>query len=140
MSNLSYISKLIKKVVAKQLNSCINNEGFSNVNQSSYRRLHFIETALLEIQNDIAASMDSGTTVALTLLDFSAAFDTIDHNILFNCLRDWFRVDIKIIFIQTLMVHLQLNGSHFSIQIWGMKFKLIVTFQKKKKQNKNRTV
>ena len=52
-----------------------------------------IETALLKIQNDIAASMDFGKAVALTLLDNSAAFDTIDHNILFNCLRDWFGMD-----------------------------------------------
>ena len=41
----------------------------------------------------IAASMDSGKAIALTLLDFSAAFDTLDHNILFNCLRGWFGVD-----------------------------------------------
>ena len=93
VSNLSFISKLIEKVVAKQLNNYIDSEGLSNVNQSTYRRLHSTESALLKIQNDIAASMDSGKAVALTLLDLSAAFDTIDHGILFNSLRDWFGVD-----------------------------------------------
>ena len=81
-------SKLIEKVVAKQLNSYINSEGLSNVNQSTYRRLHSTETALLKIQNDVADSMDSGKAVALILLDLSAAFDTINQNIIFNCLRD----------------------------------------------------
>ena len=88
MSNLSFIPKLIQKAVANQLNSYINKEGLSNVNQSAYKRLHSSETALLKIENDIAASMDSGKAVALTLLDLLAAYDTIGHNILFNCLRN----------------------------------------------------
>ena len=92
VSNLSFISKLIEKVVAKQLNNYIDSEGLSNINQSTYRRRHSTESALLKIQNDIAASMDSGKAVALTLLDLSA-FNTIDHDILFNSLRDWFGVD-----------------------------------------------
>ena len=58
--NLSFISKLIEKLVAKQLNSYINSEGFSNVNQSGYKRLHSTDTAHSKIQNDIAASLDSG--------------------------------------------------------------------------------
>ena len=93
MSNLSFLSKLIEKAVANQLKSYINKEGLSNVNQSAYRRLLSTETALLKIQNDITPSMDSGKAVALTLLNLSAVSDTIDHNILFKCLRDWFGMD-----------------------------------------------
>ena len=95
--NLSFISKLIEKAVANQLNSYINKEGLSNFNQSANKRFHSAETALLQIQNDIAASMDSGKAVALTLLDFSAAFNTIDLNILFKCLRDWFGVVVTVL-------------------------------------------
>ena len=79
--------------MANQLNSYINKEGLSNFNQSAYKRLHSTEIALLKIQNDVGASVDSGKAVALTFLDLSAAFDAIDHNILFNCLGDWFGLD-----------------------------------------------
>ena len=92
MSNLSFISKLTEKAVANQLNSYISKEVLSNVNQSAYRRLHSTETALLKIQDDTAASMDSGKAFALTLLDLSAAFDIINQNPLFNCLSDCFGV------------------------------------------------
>ena len=93
VSNLSFISKLIEKVVAKQLNEFISHEGLLNVNQSAYKSSHSTETALLKIQNDIALSVDSGKAVALTLLDLSAAFDTIDHSLLYDCLHDWFGLD-----------------------------------------------
>ena len=93
VSNLSFISKLIEKVVAKQLNKFISHEGLLNVNQSAYKSSHSTETALLEIQNDIILSVDSGKAVALTLLDLSVAFDTIDHSLLYDCLHDWFGLD-----------------------------------------------
>ena len=93
VSNLSFISKLIEKVVAKQLNEFISHEGLLNVNQSAYKSSHSTETTLLKIQNDIALSVDSGKAVALTLLDLSAAFDTIDHSLLYDCLHDWFGLD-----------------------------------------------
>ena len=79
--------------MANQLNEFISHEGLLNVNQSAYKSSHSTETALLKIQNNIAFSVDSGKAVALTLLDLSAAFDTIDHSLLYDCLHDWFGLD-----------------------------------------------
>ena len=93
VSNLSYISKLIEKAVTRQINEHIAREGISKENQSAYRVFHSTETALLKIQNDIATSMNKGTAVGLVLLDLSAAFNTIDHSILFNCLQHWYDID-----------------------------------------------
>ena len=95
VSNLSYISKLIEKAVARQINEHIAHEGISNENQSAYRVFHSTATALLKIQNDLATSMDTskGAAVGLVLLDLSAAFDTTDHSILSNCLQHWYGID-----------------------------------------------
>ena len=62
---------------------------------SAYRKFHSTETALLKIHNDILASMDASKVTALTLLDLSAAFDTINHTILLRRLDYWFGVTGK---------------------------------------------
>ena len=48
---------------------------------------HSTETALIKIQHDILVSLDNSKGVLLILLDISAAFDTIDHNILLTRLE-----------------------------------------------------
>ena len=60
--------------------------------QSAYREFHSTEAALFRVNNDISASLDKGHVTALTLLDLSAAFDTIDHNTLTNRLAEWYGV------------------------------------------------
>ena len=95
VSNLSFLSIILEKVVASRLNSHINSSHTSNDFQSAYREFHSIESALLKIHNDILSSMDDGKVKALTLLDLSAAFDTIDHTILLRRLCGWFGVNGK---------------------------------------------
>ena len=95
VSNLSFLSKVLEKVVGNQLNSHINGSNTSSQYQSAYRKFRSTETALLKIHSDILASMDAGRVTALTLFDLSAAFDTIDHTILLSRLDDWFGVTGK---------------------------------------------
>ena len=51
--------------------------------QSGYRKSHSTETALLRVQNNLLRSIDTGNEALVIVLDFSAAFDTIDHDFLF---------------------------------------------------------
>ena len=82
ISNLSFLSKILEKVVAKRLNAHTEEHLLSNHVglQSAYKRFHSTETALLKIHNHIICNMDNDKVTALTLLDLSAAFDTIDHS------------------------------------------------------------
>jgi len=82
VSNLPYLSKIIEKVVAFQLNEHLSTNNIGEKFQSAYRKYHSTETATLRVQNDILRNLDQRKCMLLVLLDLSAAFDTIDHNIL----------------------------------------------------------
>ena len=90
VSGLCFMSKLVERVVAKQLTSHINNNKLDNRHQSAYKPGHSTETALLSIKNEVYLSLVCGEPTALVLLNLSAAFDTIDHNILLGYLKSWF--------------------------------------------------
>ena len=53
---------------------------------------HSTETALLTITNDIMLSLDMGENVFLVLLDFSTAFDSVNHTLLLARLQKSFGI------------------------------------------------
>jgi hypothetical protein len=61
--------------------------------QSAYRRFHSTETAVLRVLSDILQVVVDGDVAALVLLDLSAAFDTVDHEILLRRLQLSYRFD-----------------------------------------------
>ena len=92
VSNLTFLSKILEKVVSKNLAVHKTENNLEVPLQSAYRENHSTETALLKVHNDVLRAIDDGECVFLVLLDLSAAFDTIDHTQLQKRLTDFFGI------------------------------------------------
>ena len=69
-------------------------EPLFNTYQSCYKQHHSTETTLAKITNDISVAMDKRQVTVLSLLDFTAAFDTINHKILLDRLSNCFYITL----------------------------------------------
>ena len=92
ISNLAFSSKLVEHIVADQIISYIDQHNLMEETQSAYRKFHTTETALLKVKTDIIKAMDNQEITCLILLNFSGAFDTVDHIILLNRLETTFGI------------------------------------------------
>ena len=90
ISNLTYISKLMERMVSKQLTTFLEEHSLLPKHQSGFRARHSTETALLNVLSDILSAADHGDVTLLGLLDMSAAFDMVDHDILLHRLEESF--------------------------------------------------
>ena len=90
VSNLTAVSKLLERVVLNQLNDYLNSNDLYCPVQSGYRPHHSCETLLVRMTDDINREIQAGNIVIVILLDLSAAFDTIDHDVLMEkLLKDY---------------------------------------------------
>ena len=87
VSNLCFIAKILEKLVLSHVSSCLNSHNPYNTCQSAYRPGHSTEVALLKVFNYLFLSPNKGNISVLSLLDFSSAFDTINHPILVHRLH-----------------------------------------------------
>ena len=84
ISHLPLLSKILERIVSKQLIAHVNKNNLFDPFQSDFRKGHSTETALLRITDTILSTLNSNTCCQLILLDLSSAFDTLDHNILIS--------------------------------------------------------
>ena len=112
ISQLYCISKILERIVSKQLINYLNANSLCDTRQSAYRKLHSPETLLLSILDDFLNNLDNNSNIQLILLNLSAAFDTIDHSILSKRLED-----IGIVGIPLAWVKSYLSERTFSIKI-----------------------
>lgn len=89
ISNLPFLAKVLERVVFKQLQDHLWSNSITEVFQSGFKSSHSNETTLVKVLTDIFLTLDKGENSVLMILDLSATFDMVDHNILLQRLESW---------------------------------------------------
>ena len=82
ISVLPAVAKIFERITYNQLYAYLNGHKLLSNFQSGFRPLHSTATALLEATSNWLSNMDSGLLNSVTFLDFSKAFDTVNHGTL----------------------------------------------------------
>lgn len=90
ITNLPFVSKILERIAANQTCHYLRLNNLYPKFQAAYQQFHSTETALLRVHNDVLRAIDSKKEVILIMLDLSAAFDTIDYDILIRRLHTQF--------------------------------------------------
>ena len=84
ISLLPAISKIYEKIVHVQLFDYFTSNNLFYANQYGFRTKFSTEHAVLDFVDRLYTNLDANNTPFTLFLDFSKAFDTIDHTILLN--------------------------------------------------------
>lgn len=87
ISILPALAKVLERVMSNQIQLYLIENSLLPQKQSGFRQGYSCNTALLNVTDDIFCASDRGDLTALVLLDFSKAFDTIKHSLLFRILN-----------------------------------------------------
>ena len=101
ISLLSSFSKIFEKIMQSRLVRHLTLNNILYASQYGFRAGHSCEHAILEAQSSIIKSLERKQVTALLLLDFSKAFDMVDHGILLKKLEHYGIRDINLKMFET---------------------------------------
>ena len=87
ISVLCIISKILERAVHDQLYSYLSKQGILHPSQSGFRSNHSTTTTLLDTSDYILKNMNDRKLTGAIFLDLKKAFDTINHSLLINKLK-----------------------------------------------------
>ena len=82
ISALPVVSKVLERLIHKQLASYYDDHNLLCKSQSGFRRMHSTETAGSYFSDEILMNMDKGLVTGSVFIDLAKAFDTVDHDFL----------------------------------------------------------
>ncbi len=113
VSLLPFIAKTLERVVFNQVSLFISQNNKLDAKQSGFRSSHSTETALLSVTEALRIAKADSKSSVLILLDLSAAFDTVNHQILLSTLSSLGITGIPLCWFES-----YLTGRSFRVA-WG---------------------
>ena len=89
ISVLPVVSRLFEKLIYDQLYEYLDSNMHLFKDQYGFRNLHSVVSCLLNCTNDWYVNIDRGKFTAMIFIDLKKAFDTVDHQILLNRMRNY---------------------------------------------------
>ena len=88
VSLLSQILKILEKVLCVKIVSHLEENNILNDNQHGFRKFRSCLSQLIDHYDNILEAASAGNNVDVIYLDYSKAFDVVDHHILLRKLKD----------------------------------------------------
>ena len=84
---LPILSKILERLMFKQLVSYMDANNFYNPSHHAYRSFHSTTTAILQMYTTWLEALEQGKLAAVCMIDMSAAFDVVDTDLLLEKLK-----------------------------------------------------